>query len=102
MNIKKRVVVLLVGAVCLMFSLNLLAKEGKYKLNKGSATKDILTEYVGKRVSLKLDTGEELEGTVTKVGDHLVHLAKLSKRDFYDALIRIDKISAIIIRVRSN
>ncbi len=102
MSIRKMIVVLLIGTVFFMFSQNLFAQESKFELNKASATKDILTEYVGKRVSLKLDTGEELEGIVTKVGDHLVHLSKLSKRDFYDALVRIDKISAIIIRVRSN
>jgi small nuclear ribonucleoprotein (snRNP)-like protein len=102
MSIRKVIIVLFIGAVCFMLSQSLFAQEGKFELNKASAVKDILIEHVGKRISIKLDGGEELEGIVTKVGDHLVHISKLSKRDFYDALIRIDRISAVILRVRSN
>jgi hypothetical protein len=102
MNIQKRMVVVFIGVFCFMFSQHLFAQESKFELNKASAVKDILIEHVGKRISIKLDGGEELEGIVTKVGDPLVHISKLSKRDFYDALIRIDRISAIIVRARSN
>jgi hypothetical protein len=49
-----------------------------------------------------MDSGEELEGIITTVGDQLVHVARLSKRDFYDAVIRMDKINAVIFRARSN
>jgi small nuclear ribonucleoprotein (snRNP)-like protein len=88
--------------ISLMIYQNLCAQESKFELNKASAIKDILTEQVGKRVSIRLDGGEELEGVVARVGDQLVHISKLSKRDFYDALVRIDRISAVIIRTRSN
>jgi len=49
-----------------------------------------------------LDGGEELEGIVTRVGDQLVHISKLSKRDFFDAVVRIEKIGAVIMRVRDK
>ena len=74
----------------------------KFELNKGFGIKEILTSYEGKRVAIRLDGGEELEGIVTTVGDQLVHVSKLSKRDFYDAVIRIDKINAVIFRARNN
>ncbi len=78
------------------------AQDAKFELNKGFGMKEILTSYEGKRVALRLDSGEELEGIVTTVGDQLVHLSKLSKRDFYGAVIRLDKINAVIFRARSN
>ena len=58
--------------------------------------------YEGKRVAIRLDTGEEMEGIVTSVGDQLVHISKLSKRDFFDAVVRIEKIDAVIMKVRDR
>lgn len=86
---------------CLMVS-QVFAEEGKFDLNAGAGFKEILKDQMGKRVSIKLDGGEEMEGTVTRVGDQLVHISKLSRRDFYDAVVRIDRISAVIIKVRDR
>jgi hypothetical protein len=99
----RKIVAAVVGvfALCLMVSL-VFAEESKFDLSAGSAIKDILKDQVGKRVSIRLDAGEEIEGTVSKVGDNLVHISKLSKRDFYDALVRIDKINAVIVKARGN
>ena len=86
----------------LMFSSVSFAQEVKFQLNKGYGMKEILASYEGKRVAVRLDSGEEVEGIVTTVGDQLVHLSKLSKRDFYDAVVRLDRINAVIFRARSN
>lgn len=102
MRTRRMIVALLVVMICLIFFQNLLAQEVKFELNKGYGMKEILARYEGKRVAIRLDAGEEMEGIVTSVGDHLVHISKLSKRDFYDAVVRIDKINAVIIRVRIN
>ena len=102
MKISRMIVGLFVVVMCLAFSQNLFAQESKFELNKGFGMKEVLAGYEGKRISVRLDSGEELEGTLTTVGDQLVHLSKLSKRDFYDAVIRIDKINAVIFRARNN
>ena len=102
MRTRRIIVVLLVVLICGVVSQSAFGQEVKFDLKKDYGIKEILAGYVGKRVAIRLEAGEELEGTVTAVGDHLVHLSKLSKRDFYDALIRIDKIAGIIIKVRSN
>ncbi|HWR72480.1 MAG TPA: hypothetical protein VN604_04885 [Nitrospirota bacterium] len=76
-------------------------EEQKYELKSPAATvKDVLQENTGKRVTVRLENGEDLEGTVTKVGELVVHIAKLSGKDFYDAVVRIDRISAVIFKVR--
>ena len=51
-------------------------------------------------MAIKLNSNEEVEGTVTKVGDSLVHLSKLSGKDFYDAVVLIDRISPVSMRLR--
>jgi hypothetical protein len=76
------------------------AAEVMYDLKPAATMKAILTDSIGKRVVLRLESSEEIEGTVVVVGEHLVHISKLSKRDFFDAFVSIDRISAVIIRVR--
>lgn len=99
----KKVISALLFATCCMvfFSVNAIAEEPKYELKSSAVTiKDVLTENIGKRVIVRMETGENLEGTVTKVGELVVHIAKLSGKDFYDAVVRIDRISAVIFKVR--
>lgn len=97
--------VMVMAALC--FSLLALspvwgAEEGRYELKNSATMKEVLTERMGKQATIRLHSGEELDGTVTMVGQSLVHLAKLRGKDFYDAVINIDKISAVLIKVRSR
>ncbi|MBF0607651.1 MAG: hypothetical protein SFH39_06470 [Candidatus Magnetobacterium sp. LHC-1] len=70
--------------------------------NKATTIKDALSERIGKRVILKMDSGETLEGTVTTVGEQVVTISKLTGKDFYDAIIRIDKINSVVFKAREN
>lgn len=60
-----------------------------------ASIKDNLKGLVGKKVYVYLDSGTTLFGTLQSVGDHLIHLAKLDRKDFFDALIKIENIVAI-------
>ena len=102
MNVKRIIAVLAITMVFFACTGTLLAEEGRFELNDSYGMKDLLTSYTGKRVSVKVDGGEALEGTITKVGSHLVHLSKLSGKDFYDAVVVIDRINAVVLRVRGN
>ncbi len=77
------IVAVFVVVICLGFSQNLLAQETKFELNKGYGIKEILMGYEGKRVAIRLDGGEELEGVVTTVGDQLVHVAESFPREIF-------------------
>jgi len=96
----------IVPAVMLMVGLMVMsvpiasAEEVKYELKPAATMKTLLTDSIGKRLVLRLESSEEMEGTVTMVGEHLVHISKLSRRDFFDAFVSIDRISAVIVRVR--
>lgn len=68
---------------------------------KGDGVAQILAARTGKVVSLRLGD-EEITGTVKTVGDQLVHLERLSGKDFFDAAVRLDRIDAVVVRVRSN
>ncbi len=59
-----------------------------------------LKSLLGKKVSLTLDSGKTFTGYVKEVGTHLVHLEKLDNKDYFDALLRIENVSAIDTRFR--
>jgi hypothetical protein len=96
-------VAMLVASGMVVHAPNVFADDQKYEMKSAAATvKDILSENINKRVIVRLDTGEALEGTVSKVGDSLVHISKISGKDFYDAVVRMDKISAVLFKVRGS
>jgi len=62
---------------------------------------DNLKSLIGKKVSVTLDSGKTFTGFVKEVGNHLMHLEKLDGKEYFDALLRIDNISAIDTRFRN-
>lgn len=76
------------------------AEAVKIEIQNGDSIKSILARQAGKQVKLRLKGGEELGGVVAKVGDNVVHLSELTGKEFYDAAIGLDEISAVIVRAR--
>ncbi len=76
------------------------ADQGKFELKASTTMNEVMAEFTGKRVAVRLDSGEQIEGTVTMVGNSLAHISKLSGKDFYDAMVRIDKISTVTFKAR--
>jgi hypothetical protein len=68
--------------------------------NANSSMDDNLRSLVGKRVYVTIGSGKTFSGLVKAVGNHLVHLEKLDEKEFFDALIRIEDISAIDTKFR--
>jgi hypothetical protein len=62
--------------------------------------KDNLNTFLGKDVHLLLRSGQTIQGYVKAVGDHFVHVEKIAGKDFYDALVRMEDISAVEARFR--
>ena len=62
----------------------------------------VLAAQKGKRVTIMLSSGGELTGTVGEVNDDLVQLRELSGKEFFDAVINADKISAVVIRTKDQ
>jgi len=66
------------------------------------AVKLNLENLNGKRVRLRLVSGQDLEGVVKNVGSAAVHLERLAGLDFFDAVVRLDQIAAVIVRARGQ
>ncbi|MCO6432548.1 MAG: hypothetical protein J5J00_16970 [Deltaproteobacteria bacterium] len=67
-----------------------------------NAVKSNLEKLVGKKVILKVANGDELSGTVKEVGTESVVISQLTGKEFYDALVKIDQIAAVIARARDS
>lgn len=74
------------------------------ELNANTSFKDTLqqTTDAPARVSVHMRSGQTFSGKGAGVGDHHVLIAELTEREFYDALIRIEDISAIEVRARGR
>lgn len=70
----------------------------KFEPKASTSMREALANLKKERVSLTLESGEQIEGTVTMVGDSIVYITQLSGKVFYDAVVSIDKISAITLR----
>lgn len=68
--------------------------------NVNASIEENLKSLTGKRVYVTLDSGKTFNGNVKEVGNHLLWLEKLDGKDFFDALIRINTITAIDAKFR--
>jgi len=81
------------------------AQEGGAKpapvLSTAGGMRDALLQIpAGQHIELTLANGKAYAGQLGTVGAHTMIVTKLSGKDFYDALIRIDDVSSIELRVR--
>lgn len=76
-------------------------KEEKHiNFNAAMTLADNLTAFKGKAVTVTLTSGQTVSGYVKEVTVNLLHLEKLSQKEFFDAIIVLDKITSVESRVR--
>lgn len=70
----------------------------KLVFDPADTTATILKKQAGQKVELRMKSGEKLAGTVKAVVDKAVHLSALAGQEFFDAVVTLDDISAVIVR----
>jgi hypothetical protein len=76
------------------------AEERKIPVQEASTLTDALSPFVGQNVSLLLSSGREVQGKLEKIGVKVVHLSKVAGREFFDAIIAVDRIEGFEVKVR--
>jgi len=61
---------------------------------------ELLQCCVGKRVTVALASGQQFDGELSKTTSQVAHLSKLAGRPFYDAIVRLDQVSAFAFEAR--
>jgi hypothetical protein len=72
--------------------------DGKVGFEPGDTAASVLKRQAGQRVELRMKSGEKLGGKVEAVGEKAVHLSAITGQDFYDAVVVLDDISAVLVR----
>jgi len=98
----KMIIITVVFFLSILTIPTLYAGEKEFMVHTSADIKTLLEQQVGKRVIVSLNSGVEVTGTVTKVGDNVVQLSKPPRKEFYDVIIRLDKINSLMIKVRGQ
>lgn len=62
--------------------------------------KGSLESLKGKEVTLQLSSGQEIAGKLSEISGTCARLASLKGKEFFDAVVPLDKITAVIVRAR--
>lgn len=84
--------------LCLAFAVPALAQE--VGIAASDTTQTVIAAQKGKRVTLRLRSGQELTGTVREATAKLVVLGALTGREYFDAVVPLEAIEAVLIRTR--
>ena len=84
--------------IVLFSSATLFAADSKLELKDDDSVKQILARQVGQVVELRLGSGDKIGGKVEKVGANLVHLSQLTGMEFFEAVVDIESVSAVVVR----
>ncbi|MHB8834977.1 MAG: hypothetical protein ACYC9Y_04635 [Candidatus Methylomirabilia bacterium] len=99
---RKALGIIAIAAALGLAALPAAAEEQKFEIQPGESVETVLGNAVGKTVTLLMAFGQEVTGTVAKVGDNFVHLARLSGRDFFDGVILLERVDGVILKVRGK
>jgi 4-hydroxy-3-methylbut-2-en-1-yl diphosphate synthase IspG/GcpE len=95
---KKTFLVAVLLALCLAWTQAGFGAELAVK--PGDTIGKLLEDHVGKKVTVRLSAGEELTGKVKVVTKEVLHLGGLTGKEFFDAVVDVNKIQAVIVRVK--
>lgn len=70
------------------------------RIGANDTVENVLAAQKGKRVTVRLQSGQELAGIVRSVTNRLVHIGALSGKEFFDAVVPLSAVQAVIIRTR--
>ena len=62
----------------------------------------VLSRQTGQMVDLRLKNGEKIGGKVELAGKSLVHLTQLAGAEFYEAVVVIDDVAAVVVRAKAK
>jgi membrane carboxypeptidase/penicillin-binding protein len=74
--------------------------QAKLDFQPADTIKTILDRQSGQRVELRLKSGEKLAGKVEKLGDKVVHLSAITGQEFFEAVVVLDDVTAVLVKTK--
>jgi hypothetical protein len=76
------------------------ALSADFSVAANDTVETVLAAQQGKRVSLRLRSGQELTGTIKLVTPRLVHLGAIAGRELFDAAVPLEAVEAVLVRAK--
>jgi ABC-type transporter MlaC component len=76
------------------------AAAAELKVGANDTVQAVLAAQKGSRVTVRVRSGQEITGTVREVGSRVVQLGAVSGKDFFDAVIPLEAVDAVFVRVK--
>jgi hypothetical protein len=76
------------------------AAAAELKVAPSDTVESVLAAQKGKRVTVRLRSGQEATGTVATVTPKLVQVAAVAGKEFFDAVIPLEAIEAVYVRTK--
>ena len=70
------------------------------KVAANDTVETVLAAQKGKRVTVRLRSGQEATGTVAMVSAKLVQLSSVAGKEFFDAVVPLEAIEAVFVRTK--
>ena len=70
------------------------------RVGANDTVQTVLAAQKGKRVAVRVRSGQEFTGTVNEVTGRLVHLGAISGKEFFDAVVPLEAIDAVLVRTK--
>ena len=99
---KGRVIALLIviSLMVFMIATTAFSEENVFKFSGDKSLQTNLMQFQGKTIEIQLENGGQLTGKLSEVGTQTILLKELRGKEYYDALIVIDDITAVIFKAR--
>jgi hypothetical protein len=78
------------------------ALSAELKVSGDDSIESVLKGQAGNRVMVRLRAGQEITGTVRVVNSRIVQLGGVSGREFFDAVVPLASVDAVMIRTRDK
>ena len=86
------------AVLCLACALSAMAQEVTITAN--DSTQSVIAAQKGKRVTLRLRSGQELTGSVREATAKLVVLGAVTGRELFDAVVPLEAVEAVLVRTK--
>jgi len=87
-------------AVALVLALAAGVAAAELKVAPADTVESVLAAQKGRKVTLRLRSGQETGGTVTMVSAKLVQLSSVTGKEFFDAVVPLEAIEAVFVRTK--
>jgi len=70
------------------------------KVGTSDTIESVLVAQKGKKVTLRLRSGQETSGTIAFVSAKIVQVSGVGGREFFDAVVPLESIEAVFVRTK--